>query len=355
MMNTDIHQQVVVLGGQGNHKLAQQIMLETSTLLGLRSNLTFTHLHMARYPDGEPDDWITGGEDIVGKHVIILQSIKNLEHLDEFLTLAWSAKVEHNAKSVTGVIPFMRYRRQDNPSGSEINRLRMAILDMGHNRFDNLIFCDLHNKEATLGFCEEAGILGVNADPTPLFADKLRPHFQFAQREDVPFYIYSPDEGSVTRAASIAEILGCEVAFNSKVRKHDGQTKFSSPNGMEVIQKKCSVALQEAGKSLSGAHIAMREDELATGSTAIRTGNYLKDTLGAERVFFLATHAVCVDGWKRTFVHKSPFHTTYLGNTLDRGYFNSTGGDVKTVRIELAIAIELERVLRRLLDTNERS
>jgi len=343
--------QIAVLSGTGNHQLDRNIMKTTSELLGVSSKLPFLHLNMGEFPDGEPDMRIEDPERVRGKHVVILQSAHSLELLEQFLTLAWSAKNEHGAKSVTGVLSFMYYRRQENPRDNEINRAKMLIDDMANNRFDHLIFCDIHSQEI-VRFCREAGIDAYDTDPSVVYADHVKAHVRQAKDDNVPFFVYSPDLGSVPRAVSLARELGVSVAFNSKDRNHQGETSFDDNFDIDELNARYpDVEIVTAGENMRGARACMREDEVSTGGTANRTGGHLIETLGIEKLIFCATHAVCTPGWKRKFVDKSPFHTVYLGNTIDRGYNNSTGGRITTVDVSQVIAVRLTSILEKLLDT----
>lgn len=342
---SDIRDQVAILGGTGNHDLDKLIIDKTSDLLGLSDRFTFLHLNGGLFSDGETDMRIESGESLRDKHVVILQSAHSSEFKEEFLTLAWSARNEHGAKSVIGVLSFMRYRRQDSDNPDEISRAKEFVHDMACDRFDHVIFCDIHS-EKILKYCKEYNLGFANADPSPLYADKIRPHMLMAKEKDVPFYAYSPDIGSISRAASLARELGCEVCFNSKFRKHEGDTELVGTDNIDEIKSKYpDVNIIEADKNLKGSIVCMREDEVSTGGTASSTGWYLLNELGVEAVLFCGTHPVCTAGWKRKFVDKSPFKSIYFGNTIERGYINSTGGRVTTVDVSSVIAIKLVEIL----------
>jgi len=338
----------VVIGGTGNHDLDTTILRRVNDIG--HGGLKFLHLNMGQYPDGEPDDRIEEYGKIKGKHVLLFQSI----HSDvpglqrQFLTLAWAAKHQYGAKSITAIVPFLCYRRQDNKQKQgEIDRNRMFCYDMRQKGVTRLILCDIHSK-VTLENCEEVGIKAYNVDPTLAYADKLRVLVNLVRNKGKRFYVYSPDEGSIERAALLARALNVPVAVDFKKRMDTGNIKgVKDPNSkkLDELSKKFKIKIVAADKRLRGSSIAVREDELATGDTAREAGKKLKEKLKINELYFCCTHPVCTPGWKRKFIDNSPYDGIFLGNTIPRQYNKATGGKTAKVDMSQVIANKLIQVM----------
>ena len=343
----------IVLGGTGNHELDKRILSMVNELG--RTNLSFLHLNMDNFPDGEDDFRITQHEKIKNKHVILFQSLhgQTLENLErQFFTLAWAAKYQYGAKSIIAVLPFMRYRRQDQPQKTEeIHRNLWFVHNMKANGVDKLILCDIHSS-ITLENCKKSGIKAYNVDSSPAFANILKPKVDLSEKENIPFFIYSPDKRSIERSAALAKELNVPVIVSLKNRFHDctvsveeNPEKIKEMQAvLDNLQKKFGVPISLADDNLNGANICIREDELSTGSTAVMTGLALKQA-GAGEIIFCATHPICTEGWKRKIVDNNPFNAILLGDTIPRTYFKTTGGQITKVTMAQVIANQLFEVM----------
>jgi ribose-phosphate pyrophosphokinase len=339
----------IIISGTGNHALARGIIdiVNEITPVG-QQDLRFSHLDYDEFPDGEPDFRIQDFEDIEGKHVLIFNSCHNREMLEEFRTLVWAVKHQYKAASVTAIMPFMRYRRQDHAEKMhEINRNRMLIHGLASAGVSRLIVCDIHSK-VTLENCKEFGIKAWNVDPSSVFATELLSLAEKANEEGREFYVHAPDVGSIPRAISLAEILGAKVSANPKERLPNGTTRIiEDPAELAAIQKQYKIEIAFADEKLAGAEVCIREDEVATGGTANKAGHKLLE-LGVHQVHFCATHPVCTPQWKRKLLSNNPFKVMMFGNTIERHnrYKFTTGGIVTRMDMSKVIAHQLFEVIK---------
>ncbi len=341
----------VLISGTGNHALARGIidMVNVLTPDG-RKDLSFSHLDYDEFPDGEPDFRVQDYENVEGKHVLIFNSCHNREMLEEFRTLVWAVKHQYGAASVTAILPFMRYRRQDHAEKMhEINRNRMLIHGLASAGVARLIVCDIHSQ-VTLENCKEFGIKAWNVDTSSVFATELMPLAEKAREEGREFYVHAPDIGSIPRAVTLAKILGAKVSANPKERLPNGETRIiEDPAELEAIQKQYDVEIVFADKNLVGAEVCIREDEVASAGTATKSGQKLL-RLGAYKVHFCATHPVCTPGWKRQMFTSNPFELIMFGNTIERHnrYKYTTGGIVQRMDVSKVIAHQLFEVMKKI-------
>ncbi len=343
--------QLIIVGGNGHHDLDRGIISALNGLLNTK--LGFSHLNIDIFPDQESDFRFLGWrKKLPGRHVICFQSmLTDTEHSGEhygweFLQMIWALKQQYHAKSVTAVVPFMLYRRQDHPEKEEeIHRNLMFLQMLKFAGADRLILCDIHSQQ-TIRNCEQIGLPVWNADPTALFAAQLRPFVANAHREQRQFFVFAPDGGSVARATALGKALGVKVAVSFKSRAHSGEiTMVEDQTVWEKLQQEYGDLLFLADDSLRQADVCTRDDEITTGNTATKTAARLKTELGVHQLFGCFSHPVCVPGWKRVLVDSGLFDRILFGNTGYRGYEKSTGGEVLTVDLSPAIAETLFQMI----------
>ena len=229
------------------------------------AGVEISSVEVAQFADGEISINIL--ESVRGHHVFVIQSTSSPanKHLMELLILADALK-RASAKSVTVIMPYYGYSRQDRKTKSRQPITAKLIADMlrvaGINR---LICIDLHAAQIQ-GFFD---VPIDNFPATPLLAD----YFQHNQKiEDI--VVVSPDHGGVSRARVFARILDAPLAIIDKRRPE--------PNKAEVM----NIIGEVKGKNA-----IMVDDIIDTGGTIIAGANALKEA-GAKDVFVTATHGV---------------------------------------------------------------
>lgn len=344
-------QDIVVVGGNGNHDLDKGILSSLNTLAN--TELKFSHLNIDVFPDGEADfRFLNWRLQVRGKEAIVFQSMAtDTEHTGqeygwEFLQIVWALKHQYGVSSVIAVVPFMLYRRQDHPEKEEeIHRNLMFLQMIKFAGVDKLILCDIHSQQTMIN-CEQIGLPVWNVDSTKAFAGQLKPFVDVSHREGREFFIYAPDAGSVPRAVALGKLLEVKVAVSLKNRAHTGEiTVVDNKDVWERLVKEFGEQIFLAGHNLKGVDLCTRDDEVTTATTASKTGWRLRDEFGVNHLFGCFTHPVCVPGWKRVLVDSGPFQRLFCGNSIYRGYEKSTGGEVVTVDLAPVIAETLFEVL----------
>jgi len=336
---------IIIIGGTGpgNHDFDKKILNHLNQLCTADwggKKLKFTHLDNDDFPD-EPDLRIADADKgiIKNKHVIILESVYNQELQEEMLTLIYACKYQYKAKSVTVVASFLRYRRQEREDRpKEINRNKMLIHFIKAAGADRLILTDIHS-DTTLKYCEAEKLEAWNVDPSPVFAEALKPIIELSNEEKKEFFLFSPDEGSVIRCVNLAKKLKTmefeiKIALVFKNRSNDREISIKEDNDLlkKLQEKYPDVTIVKASKKiLKGAIAAVREDELQTGSTGTKIGWKSKNEFEIAELIFLGTHGVCSIGWKRKFIDGKSYDRIYLGNTIPRDYKKSTGGKINSL------------------------
>lgn len=249
---------MIIIGGSSNPILAEGI----ADKLGCDCIISNTK----KFADQELKveiDWDLHCED-----VIILQSTTRPvnDHLIELLLLADTAK-RAGCNSITAVIPYFGYSRQDRPSyeyGPISASLVARLIET--SGVDKVVTLDMHSKQSE-GFFK----IGVkNIDTTNIFID--------AFQENSNYIVVSPDIGGLPRARTLASKMGTEIAIINKMRDIQGNPIISDVIG-NVAGKNCLVI----------------DDIVDTGDTLCKAAKFLMQS-GAISVSACATHAVFSGG-----------------------------------------------------------
>ena len=165
--------QVVIYGGTGNHTFDDRVLELVCKATG--KPFRFTHIWHATWPDGEPGFHLTETERIKGRHVIIFSCPTTAKLEIELQHMVGAAKMQYDAKTVTVVLSFLRYRRQDRSElQHEITRLRLFIFALQTFGVDHLVICEPHSVEHTERYANEFGLKLWIVDPTRVFAAALK-------------------------------------------------------------------------------------------------------------------------------------------------------------------------------------
>ncbi len=227
-----------------------------------------------RFNDGEIRIRIQ--ENVRGKDVYIMQSTCQNgtqtinDSVMELLLMVRTAK-RASAESITAVIPYYGYARQDRKVESRvpISAADVAML-LEHAGVDRVIAIDLH--------CGQIQGFFQNIPVDNLYASSVFvPYFAGKNLEKV--VVVSPDAGGVSRAKQFMEKLAkygvsSEIAMIIKQRKEAGVV-----DSMNLVG------------DVQDADVILVDDLCDTGGTLVKAAEELKNH-GARRVFAAITHPV---------------------------------------------------------------
>lgn len=196
-----------IFSGSAHPELAREI----SDILGLPLGLSTTK----KFPDSEI--YVTIDEVVRDLDVFLLQPCATPvnDNLVELLLLL-DAFRRASVHSVTAVIPYFPYARQDRMSrGREPISARMVANLLENQGVDRVIFVDIHNSAIQ-------GFFNIPVDPAsalPILADYFRkPEFENAA-------IVSPDVGRASLAGKYSEYLNLPLVVMHKRRMSMSDTK----------------------------------------------------------------------------------------------------------------------------------
>ena len=246
-----------IFSGRSNPLLAKKIAKSLDKELG---NLT-----IKTFSDGEL--WIKFEENIRGCDVFIIQPTNSpAENIMELILIIDAAK-RASAKTVTAVVPYFGYGRQDRKDNPRVPISSRVMVDLiTATGADRIITMDLHSTQiqgfATIPFDHLYSRM-VLLDA--IKALKLTP-------ENAA--VLSPDVGSARMSQAYAKYLGMHFALIDKRRY--------APNKAEVMH---------LIGDLKGKDVLIIDDMIDTAGTTVNAADAAMSN-GANSVTAVATHAV---------------------------------------------------------------
>lgn len=240
-----------------NRKLAEDI--------SKTANIELSEVEVSRFSDGEIN--INIKESVRGHNVFVIQptSTPVNENLMELLIMADALK-RASARSVTVLMPYYGYSRQDRKAQSRQPITAKLVADLLQTAGINRIICiDLHAAQIQ-GFFD---VPIDNFPAAPLLAD-----YFLHEKKLKDVVVVSPDHGGATRARIFAKILNAPLAIIDKRRPEVNKAEV-----MNIIG------------SVKGKNAIMIDDMIDTAGT-LTAGAEALINAGAKSVYAAATHAI---------------------------------------------------------------
>jgi ribose-phosphate pyrophosphokinase len=217
-----------------------------------------------RFSDGEISVQIS--ESVRGRDVFIIQSTgaPSNDNLMELLIMT-DALRRSSADSITAVVPYFGYARQDRKAAPRVPITARLVADMYETAgIDRVVTIDLHAGQIQ-------GFFNIPVDN--LYGSIIFQEYIESKNLKNPI-IASPDIGGVARARYFAEKLGLEMVIVDKRRE-----KANEAEVMNIIG------------DVTGKDVIMIDDMVDTAGTMIKGAAALK-AKGANSVMACATHGV---------------------------------------------------------------
>lgn len=264
--NSLFSNQALLFTGNANTELAEKVAAHLNISLGQAS--------INKFNDGEIQIHIN--ESVRNKDVFILQSNCLSEkqsindNLMELFLLVRTMK-RSSAASITAVIPYYGYARQDRKSAPRVPISAADIALMLETAgVDRVVTVDLHCGQIQ-GFFHHAPVDNLYA--SPLFIS------YFAAKNLNNIVIVSPDAGGVERAKKFSDSLNAKGIITDMAIISKQRAKAGVVESMNLIG------------DVTGADAIIIDDLCDTAGTLVKAAQLLKDQ-GANRVFAVVTHPV---------------------------------------------------------------
>ena len=249
-----------LMTGNANPELAKKISEHVG--VGLCNML------VSRFNNGETQVMIS--ESIRGRDIFIIQPTSQPvnDNLMELLIIADACK-RASAHSITAVVPYYAYARQDRKTrGREPISAKLVANLMAAAGMTRVVTVDLHAGQIQ-------GFFDIPVDhlaAAPVIASYLN-----QQHYEDEVVVVSPDLGGVTRARKLADYLNKSIAIIEKRRPQPGEAEVMSIIG-----------------DVKGKTAIMIDDIVDTAGSLCEGAKALK-RLGANKVMAACSHAVLTD------------------------------------------------------------
>jgi ribose-phosphate pyrophosphokinase len=282
---------------------SKELGIKIGTLLGAR----VVHVEFKHFPDGE--SYVRYIDDINWEDVVIVQTTSPPQdtRLVQLLLLIDAAK-DLGARSVTAIVPYFAYSRQDKRfRPGEAISLRTMIKLIEAAGADRFVTVDVHNPDALRYF----KIPTANLSAMSLLAE-------YAKECGLEgAFSLAPDEHALPRAKIVESVLngGCDWL----------------PKERDSITGKITVV--EKTFDVQGKDAVVVDDIISTGGTMIAATSILKKQ-NARRVAVMCAHALLMGGAKEKIIE--------AGADMVVGT-DSVSSDVTTVSVAPIVADYLRK------------
>ena len=255
---------MIVIGGSASMDLAKEL----ASVMGC----DYIQAATTTFPDGECYTRIDAEK--LDDDVVIVQTTSPDSKLIELLLLQDAVR-RLGAKSITLVIPYFGYARQDRvfkPGEPESAKVMCQHLDMN---CDRVITVDIH-KESVLNYFNHPH---KDLKAAPVIAEYFK-----GKGIDM---VLSPDIGAAGRAKMVGEVMG--VPYD-----HLEKTRLSGTD----------VRIAPAKADVKGKKVLIVDDMISTGGTIIAAAYALREA-GAAGISVACTHGVFVNNAIEKFTGSS--------------------------------------------------
>ena len=238
--------------------------IELSKKISQYLSLPLSEASIKRFSDGEISVQI--GESVRGKDVFVIQPTcaPTNTNLMELLILT-DALRRSSASSITAIVPYFGYARQDRKAAPRVPITAKLVANMMQTAgIDRVVTMDLHAGQIQ-GFFD---IPVDNLYGSIIFNDDVR-----AKNLPNPI-VASPDVGGVARARSLAKNLNLDMVIVDKRREKANESEV-----MNIIG------------DVNGKDVILVDDMIDTAGTIVKAAEMFKER-GATSVMAFCTHPV---------------------------------------------------------------
>jgi len=250
---------MIVVPGPASMELGLEIAekLKTKTIL----------IEFKTFPDGER--YIRFTKEVTNEKLAIVQTTSPPQdtHLMELLILIHTAR-ELGAQSITAVVPYFAYARQDKQfrPGEPVSAKTVIKLIEAAGA-TNFLTVNIHSTK----ILENSNVPAKNLSAIPLLAKHLR------SQGLAKAFALAPDEGAADMVIEASRILGGEYGWLRKERDRI--------TGEIVVEKKRF--------NIKGRDAIVFDDIISTGGTMATAVKILKEQ-GARRVYAACVHPLLI-------------------------------------------------------------
>lgn len=195
------------------------------------------------------------------------------------------AAVGGKARRITVIMPFLYESRQHKRNNRESLDCALALQEMVSMGIDNIITFDAHDPRVQ----NAIPLHGFETvSPTYQFIKGILQHAKGLTLDADHMMVISPDEGGMSRAIYMANVLGLDMGMFYKRRDYTKVVDGRNP----------IVAHEFLGTSVEGKDMIIIDDMISSGESALEVAAELKKRK-ANRIFICSTFGLFTNGLKR--------------------------------------------------------
>ncbi len=207
------------------------------------------------------------------------------------------AAVGGKARRITVIMPFLYESRQHKRTARESLDCALALQEMVRMGVDNIITFDAHDPRVQ----NAIPLHGFETvQPTYQFIKGLLKNVKDLQLDSDHMMVISPDEGGMSRAIYMANVLGLDMGMFYKRRDYTRVVDGRNP----------IVAHEFLGSSVEGKDMIIIDDMISSGESVIEVATALKERK-ARKIFICASFGLFTNGLER-------FDKAYESGVIDR-------------------------------------
>ncbi|MCM1090111.1 MAG: ribose-phosphate pyrophosphokinase [Butyrivibrio sp.] len=207
------------------------------------------------------------------------------------------AAVGGKARRITVIMPFLYESRQHKRTSRESLDCALALQELVAMGVDNIITFDAHDPRVQ----NAIPLHGFETvQPAYQFIKGLLRHVQSLNIDSEHMMVISPDEGGMSRAIYIANVLGLDMGMFYKRRDYTRVV-----NGRNPI-----VAHEFLGSSVEGKDMIIIDDMISSGESVLEVASALKSRK-ASKIFVFATFGLFTGGLEK-------FDRAYENGIIDK-------------------------------------
>ncbi|MEC7136896.1 MAG: ribose-phosphate pyrophosphokinase [Pseudomonadota bacterium] len=297
-----------ILSGTSNLKLSKDIAKNLK--------LKLINTNIRRFSDGEI--YIEINENIRGNSVFVIQSTSNPanDNLMELLLVVDALK-RSSAKTITAVIPYFGYARQDRKVAPRTSISAKVVANLITNAgATRVVTVDLHAGQIQ-GFFD---MPVDNLYTAPLFSKYIKKNLKGKN-----LICVSPDVGGVARTRDLANRIKADLAIIDKRRPAPGKSEVMNILG-DVKGKTCIIV----------------DDIIDSGGTIINAVDALKKN-GAIDVYVFITHGV-LSGEAAKNIQKSKIKKLIITDSIDNSKKTKNNSKIEVLSISSLMSEAIKRI-----------
>ena len=195
------------------------------------------------------------------------------------------AAIGGKARRITVIMPFLYESRQHRRTSRESLDCALALQELVSMGVDNIITFDAHDPRVQ----NAIPLHGFETvQPAYQFIKGLLRNFDDLKIDSDNMMVISPDEGGMTRAIYVANVLGLDLGMFYKRRDYT-----QIVNGTNPI-----VAHEFLGSNVEGKDMIIIDDMISSGESVIEVAAALKKRK-ANRIFVFSTFGLFTNGLER--------------------------------------------------------